>query len=368
MNQDSSRSHSLFTITIECTGAETQDHVRVGKLNLVDLAGSERQSKTAATGDRLKEATNINQSLSALGMVISALANGKSGMRLHQGCPVPAAASLSTLCWSVLHAPAPSVDALVHVTRPYGRRSCCSDAATGSYAAPTVLPLAGAVHTRCCCAIPVHTSHLCRRTTLAWRAGHIPYRDSKLTRLLQDSLGGNTKTVMIANLGPADWNYEETLCTLGYASRAKNIKNKPRINEDPKDAQIRVYENEIARLKAECALLDAGGGAPAEPLSEDTVKRIREEMEGQMRSTAALKGLDLDLSEAQRADVRPAPALSCPALACGCQRHARVCLTSKGWIVMTSSTASPASAFTWLARFRMHVTAGKQLRSLCLPT
>lgn len=64
--------------------------------------------------------------------------------------------------------------------------------------------------------------------------GHIPYRDSKLTRLLQDSLGGNTKTVMIANVGPADYNYEETLSTLRYANRAKNIKNKPRVNEDPK--------------------------------------------------------------------------------------------------------------------------------------
>lgn len=50
-------------------------------------------------------------------------------------------------------------------------------------------------------------------------AGHIPYRDSKLTRLLQDSLGGNTKTVMVANVGPADWNYDETLSTLRYANR-----------------------------------------------------------------------------------------------------------------------------------------------------
>lgn len=65
-------------------------------------------------------------------------------------------------------------------------------------------------------------------------SGHIPYRDSKLTRLLQDSLGGNTKTVMIANVGPADWNYDETLSTLRYARRARNIRNQPRVNEDPK--------------------------------------------------------------------------------------------------------------------------------------
>lgn len=72
-------------------------------------------------------------------------------------------------------------------------------------------------------------------------SSHIPYRDSKLTRLLQDSLGGNTKTVMMAALSPADYNYEETLSTLRYADRAKSIKNKPKINEDPKDALLREY-------------------------------------------------------------------------------------------------------------------------------
>ena len=71
---------------------------------------------------------------------------------------------------------------------------------------------------------------------------HVPYRDSKLTRLLQDSLGGNTKTVMIAALSPADYNYDESLSTLHYANRAKSIKNKPRINEDPKDALLKEYE------------------------------------------------------------------------------------------------------------------------------
>jgi hypothetical protein len=156
MNADSSRSHSLFSITIE---SSTDDHVKVGKLNLVDLAGSERQSKTRATGDTLKEAAKINLSLSCLGNVISALVEQK----------------------------------------------------------------------------------------------FVPYRDSKLTRLLQDSLGGNTKTAMIANVGPADYNYEETLSTLRYANRAKNIKNRPRINEDPKDAMIRDYEAEIARLRFELA-------------------------------------------------------------------------------------------------------------------
>jgi kinesin family member 17 len=68
---------------------------------------------------------------------------------------------------------------------------------------------------------------------------HIPYRDSKLTRLLQDSLGGNTKTIMIAAVSPANYNYDETLSTLRYASRAKFIQNKPKINEDPKDALLK---------------------------------------------------------------------------------------------------------------------------------
>lgn len=93
---------------------------------------------------------------------------------------------------------------------------------------------------------------------------HIPYRDSKLTRLLQDSLGGNTKTVMIANCSPADYNFDETLSTLRYASRAKFIKNKPIINEDPKDALLKEYAEEIKRLKL---LLENGGTFPSVPIS-----------------------------------------------------------------------------------------------------
>ena len=70
-------------------------------------------------------------------------------------------------------------------------------------------------------------------------AKHIPYRNSKLTLLLRDSLGGNTKTLMVANIAPSEYNFEETMSTLRYASRAKNIKNKPTVNEDPKDALLR---------------------------------------------------------------------------------------------------------------------------------
>lgn len=183
MNEQSSRSHSIFTVVVEMsTKDETgQDRIRAGKLNLVDLAGSERQKKTGATGAQLKEGTKINLSLSALGNVISSLSDSKS------------------------------------------------------------------------------------------KGGHIPYRDSKLTRLLQDSLGGNTKTLMIAAISPADYNYDETMSTLRYANRAKNITNKPKINEDPKEALLREYKEEIDRLRKLLAdqaaglsvNLDAFGAAPA---------------------------------------------------------------------------------------------------------
>uniref|UniRef100_A0A8C8DI21 Kinesin-like protein n=1 Tax=Oryzias sinensis TaxID=183150 RepID=A0A8C8DI21_9TELE len=159
MNEHSSRSHAIFTVTIEYSekGVDGDQHVCTGKLHLVDLAGSERQRKSGATDQRLKEAAKINISLSTLGNVISALIDGKST--------------------------------------------------------------------------------------------HIPYRNSKLTRLLQDSLGGNSKTMMCANIGPADYNYDETICTLRFANRVKNIQNKARINEDLKDALIRHLQKEIKDLQ-----------------------------------------------------------------------------------------------------------------------
>ncbi|KAJ8668704.1 hypothetical protein QAD02_010367 [Eretmocerus hayati] len=159
MNECSSRSHAIFTVTVESSrmGEDGQQHVKMGKLHLVDLAGSERQSKSKTTGVRLREATKINLSLSTLGNVISALVDGQSS--------------------------------------------------------------------------------------------HVPYRNSKLTRLLQDSLGGNSKTLMCANISPADINYDETISTLRYANRAKNIKNHARVNEDPKDALLRQFQIEIEQLR-----------------------------------------------------------------------------------------------------------------------
>jgi kinesin family protein 11 len=161
LNKQSSRSHSLFSITIHIKEAtpEGEELIKCGKLNLVDLAGSENISRSGARDGRAREAGEINKSLLTLGRVISAL-----------------------------------------------------------------------------------VEHL----------GHVPYRDSKLTRLLRDSLGGRTKTCIIATVSPAVHCLEETLSTLDYAHRAKNIRNKPEVNQKMmKSTLIKDLYGEIERLKAE---------------------------------------------------------------------------------------------------------------------
>ncbi|XP_057989678.1 kinesin-like protein KIN-4A isoform X2 [Hevea brasiliensis] len=98
---------------------------------------------------------------------------------------------------------------------------------------------------------------------------HVPYRDSKLTRLLQDSLGGNSKTVMIACISPADINAEETLNTLKYANRARNIQNKPVVNRDPMSIEMLRMRQQLEHLQAE--LCARGGGS-----SSDEVQVLKE--------------------------------------------------------------------------------------------
>lgn len=171
MNDVSSRSHAIFTITFVQAGLSegNMPSETVSKVHLVDLAGSERANATGATGQRLKEGAHINKSLVTLGSVISALAE----------------------------------------------LSSTGDASSSSK-----------------------------------RNVFIPYRDSVLTWLLKDSLGGNSKTIMIAAISPADCNYGETLSTLRYANRAKNIINKPTINEDPNVKLIRELREEIQKLKS----------------------------------------------------------------------------------------------------------------------
>ncbi|KAJ8440068.1 hypothetical protein Cgig2_025267 [Carnegiea gigantea] len=219
MNSQSSRSHAIFTISMEqkrisgCpTGSadDPGDEILSAKLHLVDLAGSERAKRTGADGMRLKEGIHINKGLLALGNVISALGDEKK--------------------------------------RKEG--------------------------------------------------GHVPYRDSKLTRLLQDSLGGNSKTVMIgtfyfivfavnfvvgdkilhtlrmcfspviyvACVSPADTNAEETLNTLKYANRARNIQNKAVINRDPVAAQMQRMRSQIEQLQAELLYYRGDSSVPFEEL------------------------------------------------------------------------------------------------------
>jgi hypothetical protein len=95
----------------------------------------------------------------------------------------------------------------------------------------------------------------------------VPYRDSALTRMLQNALGGNSKTIMICALSPADTNYEETLSTLRYADRAKKIQNKAVVNESPQDKLIRELKEENERLKKELA--SKGGAASGSPSAND---------------------------------------------------------------------------------------------------
>ena len=182
MNQESSRSHSIFVIEVTQKNIETGS-ARSGRLFLVDLAGSEKVGKTGASGQTLEEAKKINKSLSALGMVINALSDGRSS--------------------------------------------------------------------------------------------HIPYRDSKLTRILQESLGGNSRTTLIINCSPSSYNDAETISTLRFGERAKTIKQKAKINEELSPAQLKVllkkaqsqvtsFESYIQSLEGEVSTWRKGEQVPKE--------------------------------------------------------------------------------------------------------
>ncbi len=106
---------------------------------------------------------------------------------------------------------------------------------------------------------------------------HIPYRDSKLTRLLQDSLGGNTKTVMLAAISPSGFNYDETVTTLRYAARANSIKNIPKINQDPKDALLKQYEEELKRLREQVL----SGGTTIVQVNENQNEEMFKQLENE---------------------------------------------------------------------------------------
>lgn len=203
MNATSSRAHTIVAISFSQKGANAagQMMTKTSIVNLVDLAGSERADSTGATGDRLKEGSAINKSLSTLGNCIKALADQASGKK----------------------------------------------------------------------------------------GAQVPFRDSVLTKLLKNALGGNSKTIMIAALSPADINYEETLSTLRFADRAKAIKTKAVVNESPTEKLIRELREENQRLLEQ---LKQGGGAmviqgePGQPqtvgVSEEEVNEMKKQMEEQL--------------------------------------------------------------------------------------
>ncbi|KAF3917538.1 Kinesin-4 [Arthrobotrys entomopaga] len=186
MNQESSRSHSIFVITVTQKNVETGS-AKSGQLFLVDLAGSEKVGKTGASGQTLEEAKKINKSLSALGNVINSLTDGKSQ--------------------------------------------------------------------------------------------HIPYRDSKLTRILQESLGGNSRTTLIICASPSSYNDAETVSTLRFGVRAKAIKNKAKINAELSPAELKAllrkaqqqmftFQEYVGSLESEISVWRGGDTVPKEKWKE----------------------------------------------------------------------------------------------------
>ncbi|XP_029426244.1 kinesin-like protein KIF13A isoform X3 [Nannospalax galili] len=192
MNEESSRSHAVFNIVITQTLYDLQSGnsgEKVSKVSLVDLAGSERVSKTGAAGERLKEGSNINKSLTTLGLVISSLADQAAGKGKNK---------------------------------------------------------------------------------------FVPYRDSVLTWLLKDNLGGNSQTSMIATISPAADNYEETLSTLRYADRAKRIVNHAVVNEDPNAKVIRELREEVEKLREQLSQAEAMKAPELKEKLEESEKLIKE--------------------------------------------------------------------------------------------
>ncbi|KAK4871535.1 hypothetical protein RN001_015659 [Aquatica leii] len=207
MNSESSRSHAVFSVILTQTLTDTRSGVtgeKVSRMSLVDLAGSERAVKTGAVGERLKEGSNINKSLTTLGLVISKLADQSSGKN---------------------------------------------------------------------------------------RDKFVPYRDSVLTWLLKDNLGGNSRTVMVATISPAADNYEETLSTLRYADRAKRIVNHAVVNEDPNARIIRELRQEVEALKE---MLKHATGSPdiykKLTESEKLYKEMSQTWEEKLEKTERIQG------------------------------------------------------------------------------
>lgn len=178
----------------------------MGKLNLVDLAGSERQSKTGATGDRLKVRPPVA---------------GRQAPPSHQGGGGGETDGMPLVALARRHVC--MCCGLAEGARGGGGLMTGRGVLAVSWVGAVLVPQEGSKINLSLSALGNVISAL-----VDGKGKHIPYRDSKLTRLLQDSLGGNTKTLMVAAVSPADYNYDETLSTLRYANRAKNIKVRER--------------------------------------------------------------------------------------------------------------------------------------------
>ncbi|KAK4505722.1 hypothetical protein PRZ48_003687 [Zasmidium cellare] len=212
MNDTSSRSHAVFTLTlkqIQHDIATDSTIERLARMRLVDLAGSERANRTEATGQRLREGGNINQSLTTLGRVIAALADPKRQR-------------------------ASRMTGLQNQTKR--------------------------------------------------RAEVVPYRDSVLTWLLKDSLGGNSKTAMVACISPTD--YEETLSTLRYADQAKRIRTKAHVNQDAVSAAER--DAKIIEMQETIKSLQLSVNAAA-VRKRDEADRARDELEDYQRQVSKMQ-------------------------------------------------------------------------------
>ncbi|CAH3166981.1 unnamed protein product [Pocillopora meandrina] len=308
MNERSSRSHTIFTLYVEQKPLAEDEHVdsekksdmdyKYAKFHFVDLAGSERAHRTGNVGERFKESVYINSGLLALGNVISALADSKKRryakkrIMILERCIHARHGGLLTwyqfkirMVFSLLKAsvfflaplqaamPAPSYNTLnsgsfkVHLRSTFAILVFCRRSA-----------------------VPVQCHSILARGALMFFFDqfkrlvlHVPYRDSKVTRLLKDSLGGNSRTLMITCLSPCATDFAENLNSLKYATRARNIRNKPVVNRDPQNTRLAEMQSEIQALREELqrrrgsSFGSAGTGEDAEriKLLEDELERSR---------------------------------------------------------------------------------------------
>ena len=295
MNARSSRSHSIFVLEFTQTRLEsaTMSAVdRASKISLVDLAGSEKQSKSGSQGSRLREASNINRSLSALGHVISEL------------------------------------------VKQAERAEKTAAAAAGRDSPPAAGDGGGVLSRRRAGSMPEprrRAGSVGRSTPTDDDKDHIPYRNSLLTWILKESLGGNARTTMVANISPSALQVEETLSTLRFAASAKRIKTHAKVNEDANVTLIRELRNEIELLKAKLAAppvqisgrktiggasasIAAGGGDEdeADDVEDLALHHVQDAMlkamhERQHRASAVLQSSSLESGGGGNGDAPPPP-------------------------------------------------------------